>query len=223
MQFGPVRYTVDPKQLIAESGMAHIYRQRRTPFKLSADLVEALKVGDASPQEVYRALAEDEARNYMIFDDVLRSMDRGRCPVVLTTRRDHLENLHERFKPHVRNVVVLKGAMKASERRMAEELMARPADEERLILATGQFLGEGFDDARLDALFMTMPTIWEGTLEQYSGRLQRSYVGKSSVEVIDYVDEEEMLSRKAEDRMRVFKRLGFTIDAPDTSTPYTED
>jgi superfamily II DNA or RNA helicase len=222
MQFGPVRYTVDPKQLIAESGMAHIYRQRRTPFKLSAELVEALKVGDASPQEVYRALAEDEARNYMIFDDVLRSMDRGRCPVVLTTRRDHLENLHERFKPHVRNVVVLKGAMKASERRMAEELMARPADEERLILATGQFLGEGFDDARLDALFMTMPTIWEGTLEQYSGRLQRSYVEKSSVEVIDYVDEEEMLSRKAEDRTRVFKRLGFTIDAPDTSTPYTE-
>jgi hypothetical protein len=74
----------------------------------------------------------------------------------------HLDNLYERFKPHAKNVIVLKGAMKASERRLAEELMAKPADEERLILATGQFLGEGFDDNRLDALFMTMPTVWEG-------------------------------------------------------------
>ncbi|NTF17197.1 DEAD/DEAH box helicase family protein [Agrobacterium rubi] len=222
MQFGPVRYTVDPKQLIAESGMAHIYRQRRTPFRFSLEFAEAIRTGDASPQDVYRALAEDEPRNYMIFDDVLRSMDRGRCPVVLTTRRDHLDNLYERFKPHVKNVVVLKGAMKASERKLAEDLMTKPGDEERLILATGQFLGEGFDDARLDALFMTMPTIWEGTLEQYSGRLQRDYVGKSSVEVIDYVDEEEALSKKAADRTRVFKRLGFTIDEPDSSAPYAE-
>lgn len=222
MQFGQVRYKVDPRQMIAESGMAHIYRQRRTPFTFPPDLAEALRSGEASPQEVYRALAEDDARNYMIFDDVLRSMDRGRSPVVLTTRKDHLEDLYERFKPHVKNVVVLKGAMKASEKRRAEEQMARPDSEERLILATGQFLGEGFDDQRLDALFMTMPTIWEGTLEQYSGRLQRTYVGKSSVEVVDYVDEEETLSRKAVDRTRVFKRLGFTIDTPDASAPYVE-
>jgi superfamily II DNA or RNA helicase len=158
----------------------------------------------------------------MIFDDVLRAMDRGRCPIVLTSRKDHLDNLYERFKPHAKNVIVLKGAMKASERRLAEELMAKPADEERLILATGQFLGEGFDDNRLDALFMTMPTVWEGTLEQYSGRLQRQYVGKASVEIIDYVDREEGLMRKADDRTKVFKRIGFTIADAETSKPYAE-
>jgi len=223
MHFGPVRYQVEPRQMIAESGIAHVYRQRNTSIRLPVDLAEAVRSGDAAPQEVYRALAEDEDRNYMIFDDVLRAMDRGRCPVVLTTRKDHLDNLYERFKPHVRNVVLLKGAMKAAERREAETLMAKPAGEERLILATAQFLGEGFDDPRLDALFMTMPTIWGGTLEQYAGRLQRQYEGKGSVEVIDYVDDDESFSRKAEQRGKVFRKLGFSIDKPDSSAPYMDD
>jgi superfamily II DNA or RNA helicase len=222
MQMGAIRYQVEAKQLIAESGMAHIYRQRKTAFKFSPELREMIDAKDYNSQDIIRALAEDEDRNYMIFDDVLRAMDRGRCPIVLTSRKDHLDNLYERFKPHAKNVIVLKGAMKASERRLAEELMAKPADEERLILATGQFLGEGFDDNRLDALFMTMPTVWEGTLEQYSGRLQRQYVGKASVEIIDYVDREEGLMRKADDRTKVFKRIGFTIADAETSKPYAE-
>ncbi|MCV9964922.1 DEAD/DEAH box helicase [Pararhizobium sp. BT-229] len=223
MHLGPVRYQVDPKQMIAESGMAHIYRQRKTKFRFSPDLAERIRAGDANSQEILRALGENEDRNYMIFDDVLRAMDRGRCPIVLTSRKDHLDNLYERFKPFAKNVVVLKGAMKASEKRAAEELMSRPENEERLILATGAFLGEGFDDPRLDALFMTMPTVWEGTLEQYSGRLQRQYVGKSSVEITDYTDDEPSLVKKAVARASVFKRLGFTVAEAETSEPYSEE
>jgi superfamily II DNA or RNA helicase len=223
MNFGPIRYHIDSKRVIGESGIAHVYHQRRTAFRMPEELAQALRDGEASPQDLYRTLAHDADRNYMIFDDVLRAMDRGRCPVVLSNRRDHIDDLYERFKPFARHVVVLRGSMTAKEKRRAEELMAKPEDEERLILATSQFLGEGFDDARLDSLFLTMPTSWEGLLEQYAGRLQRQHENKTSVEVTDYVDVDDRSMQKAEDRRKIFKRIGFTIGDIVKDAPYVDD
>lgn len=62
-----------------------------------------------------------------------------------------------------------------------------PDDGERLILATGRYIGEGFDDARLDTLFLTMPIAWKRTLAQYIGRLHRQHDDKKDVVVVDYV------------------------------------
>ena len=93
----------------------------------------------------------------MIFDDVLTALEAGRSPVVLTERRDHLALLAERLARFAKNVIVLRGGMKTSERRQAMEAMAAvPEGEERVLLATGRYLGDGFDDARLDTLFLTM-------------------------------------------------------------------
>jgi superfamily II DNA or RNA helicase len=211
MNFGPIRYQVDSKQSIAESGMAHLYKVKRTGFRLSRELVEAMRETEVSHHEVYKEMAEDEDRNNMILNDVLRSMDRGRSPIVLTNRRDHIDCLYELFRKQTQNVVVLRGSMTTREKRAAEELMALPAEENRMILATSQFLGEGFDDARLDALFMALPTVWEGSLEQQAGRLQRKYVGKSSVEITDYLDDDDALFRKAVTRTDFFRSNGFTI------------
>jgi len=73
-----------------------------------------------------------------------------------------------------RNVIVLRGGMGTKYRRAAmDQLAPIPRDEERLVLATGRFVGEGFDHARLDTLFLTMPASWKGTLVQYVGRLLR--------------------------------------------------
>jgi hypothetical protein len=90
---------------------------------------------------------------------------------VLTERKDHLQAIAERLSRFAKNVIVLKGGMKAKERSQATEaLRAVPDGEERVIVATGRYLGEGFDDARLDTLFLTMPISWRGTLAQYAGR-----------------------------------------------------
>lgn len=137
---------------------------------------------------IYGALAADKARNALIVGDVLTAVRAGRHPVVLTERRDHLERLRDCLKPSAANLVVLRGGMSSGERRAAETAIQACNDGARLVLATGRHLGEGFDDPRLDTLFLTMPISWKGTLAQYVGRLHREHEGKSEIVVHDYID-----------------------------------
>jgi superfamily II DNA or RNA helicase len=113
----------------------------------------------------------------------------------------------------VRNVIVLKGGMGRKQRREANERMAAiAASEPRLILATGSYIGEGFDDARLDTLFLAMPISWKGTLQQYVGRLHRLHDGKRIVEVYDYVDADVlMLARMYGRRLTGYADMGYKI------------
>jgi superfamily II DNA or RNA helicase len=101
--------------------------------------------------------------------------------------------------------------MTAKERRgSAEQLASIPDTAERLVLATGRYIGEGFDDARLDTLFLAMPVSWKGTLIQYSGRLHRHHPKKTEVRVYDYVDREvPMLLRMFEKRLRGYRAIGY--------------
>ena len=72
---------------------------------------------------------------------------------------------------------------------MLERLGAIPDAEERLVLATGRYIGEGFDDARLDTLFLALPISWKGTLIQYAGRLHRPHPARREVRIFDYVED----------------------------------
>ena len=137
---------------------------------------------------MYRALAESDLRNDRIFDDVLRALEDGYHPLVLTERRDHLERLALRFHSFVRMVIVFRGSMPARERAAALTTLRSADPVERLVLATGRYLGEGFDCARLDTLFLTLPISWKGTLAQYVGRLHREHIDKHDVLVVDYVE-----------------------------------
>jgi superfamily II DNA or RNA helicase len=155
--------------------------------------------------------AHPTAASYTTPRDV-NSLEAARRPVILTERRDHLDYLRARFEKFTRNLVVLYGGMNAAERRAAEDGLKRPATEERLVLATGRYLGEGFDDASLDTLFLTMPISWRGTLAQYVGRLHREHHAKREVLVYDYVDSEvPMLARMALKRQTGYRSLGYEV------------
>ncbi len=195
MQCGPVRYRVDAKAQAATRAFTHTVNLRETGFRLPPEL----EMGGPPPMSsVYAALARNDKRNDIIFDDVLQSLKDGRRPVILTERRDHLDALRISFEKFTRHLVVLFGGMSAEERRASEEGLRRPDTEERLVLATGRYLGEGFDDACLDTLFLTMPISWKGTLAQYVGRLHREHHAKREVIVYDYVDlSVPMLARMA--------------------------
>ncbi len=211
MQCGPVRYRVDAKSQAATRSFSHKVRLRETGFQHRPDQ-EAQ--GPSLMTALYAALAQDEKRNDLIFDDVLLSLEAGRRPVILTERRDHLEYFRTRLEKFTRNLVVLYGGMNATERRTADEGLKRPDTEERLVLATGRYLGEGFDDASLDTLFLTMPISWKGTLAQYVGRLHREHHAKREVVVYDYVDSGvPMLARMALKRQSGYRSLGYEVAA----------
>lgn len=209
MQCGPVRHRVNAKQQAAQRGFEHKVRIRLTEFALPASLDD----GRISMPALNAALAQDEARNDAIFDDVLKALDAGRCPLILTERRDHLDLLQNRFARFTKNLIVLHGGLSTVERRAAREAMRSSEERERLVLATGRFLGEGFDDPRFDTLFLLMPISWRGTLAQYVGRLHRDHDSKREVVVYDYVDSAvPVLARMAAKRAAGYRALGYVVE-----------
>ncbi|WP_284286221.1 TOTE conflict system archaeo-eukaryotic primase domain-containing protein [Alicyclobacillus fastidiosus] len=206
MQCGPVRYRVDAKSQAMKRPFTHVVIPRHTNFKLSDD-ESNLRI-----QQVYDRLLFDESRNDMIFDDLLSALDQGRSPILLTDRRSHLEYFEKRLKGFAKNIIVLRGGMGKKQLKVAQEkINAIPPGEERVILATGRFIGEGFDDERLDTLFLVLPISWKGTLQQYAGRLHRIYDLKDEVQIYDYVDDHvPMLSRMYQKRLKGYQAMGYT-------------
>lgn len=206
MQCGPVRHRVDPRTDALRRGIAHRVVLRDTAFRLDAT-AGAERV---SVPKIHARLALDDDRNALIVKDVSAAFANGRSILVLTERRDHVEILRRAFEQFTSRVVVLRGAMKPGERRAAGDQLRDSDPTPRIIVATGRFLGEGFDDPRLDTLFVAMPIAWKGTLAQYVGRLHREHEGKSEVVVYDYTDESvPVLARMAAKRRSGYRALGY--------------
>src|SRR3989441_10427961 len=205
MQLGPVRFAVDARSQAAQRPFDHRLIVRETAFghdrTVSVDSIQAL----------YAALAADEQRNRLILDDVTTALAERRAPILLTERKDHLDFLAASLRGAVRHLVVLRGGMTPTERHAATATLAAiPDAEPRLLIATGRYIGEGIDDARLDTLFLAMPISWQGTLVQYAGRLHRLYPGKPEVRIYDYVDRSvPLLARMFEKRLRGYRAIGY--------------
>jgi superfamily II DNA or RNA helicase len=205
MQLGPVRFAVDPKSHAACRPFEHKLITRETALCIDGAAQQA------GIQGIYAALASDESRNALILGDLMRALDEGRSSILLTERRDHLDYFAERLGNTTQRFTVLHGGMRVKERR---ELAARVAERAdgggHLVLATGRYIGEGFDNARLDTLFLAMPISWKGALVQNTGRLHRLYPGRKEVQVYDYVDREvPLLLRMFEKRLRTYRAIGY--------------
>ena len=218
MQCGPVRYCVQPKKQAQERPFSHAVLVRPTGFRSRQ---EPLHDTRAQFQALYGELIGEEGRNRLICSDVVAAVRLGRSPVVLTERTEHLEVLAEWLAPEVRHLIVLQGGMGKKRLKTAlERLAAVPVEEERVLLATGKYLGEGFDDARLDTLFLALPVSWRGTIAQYAGRLHRLHDGKVEVQVYDYADlDVPMLARMFERRCRGYEAIGYTVHLPASALP----
>jgi len=164
MQCGPARFSMSPRTMTETSPFEHKVIPRYTEFRTRPELT------DVTIQDIYAALVDDVARNEMITADLIRAVETGRSPLLLTGRTEHLQYFAANLESAVKHVFVLKGGMGKKQRRTTAEALACVAEgEPRVILATGSYIGEGFDDARLDTLFLAMPISWKGTLQQYVG------------------------------------------------------
>lgn len=218
MQCGPLRHRVNAKEQAASRPFEHIVLVRPTGFRTlrapNADL-------RAQFRELNDELVSDEDRTRLICQEIVQAVRDRRSPIVLTERNDHLDKLINHLLPEVRHVVVLRGGMGRKEMaKTRAQLAAIPDDEERLLLATGRYAGEGFDDARLDTLFLTSPVSWQGTIAQYVGRLHRLHDGKRQVRVYDYADlDVPMFSRMFDRRCKGYEAVGYTIQLPASAIP----
>jgi superfamily II DNA or RNA helicase len=203
MQLGQVAFAFDAKAEAAARPFEHSLIPRETGFTPSKP--------EISIQAIYRELASDRDRNDMIVRDVSYALAENRVPLVLTERKDHWEILADLLRGVSRHVIVMRGGMVAKESRATAARLSRQACAgERVIVSTGRYVGEGFDDARLDTLFLTMPVSWKGTLIQYAGRLHRLHPAKREVRIYDYVDVNvPMLGRMFERRLRGYRSLGY--------------
>jgi len=207
MQCGPIRFHLSAKKAAESSPLQHKVFPRITDFGWNRP------ENETAIQDIYAALIVSQDRNDLIVQDLQQALSSGRSPLVLTSRTEHLDYLAERLRGLCPHIFVLKGGMGAKQRkRLAESLAAVPCDEPRVILATGSYLGEGFDDARLDTLLLAMPISWKGTLQQYVGRLHRLHENKSEVHVYDYADVMvPMLARMYKKRLAGYSALGYTV------------
>ncbi len=207
MQCGPVRHKVDARQQAAARPFDHKVIFRHTAFRPAATTDERTPI-----QTLYTQLAADSMRNDLIVADAAVAITAGRSPVVISERREHVAVLAERLAACAQHVVVLQGGMGARQLHAAMESLATiPENETRVLVATGRYLGEGFDDARLDTLFLTLPISWRGTLAQYAGRLHRLHAAKREVLIYDYIDVHAPLFVKMAAKREVgYRSLGYS-------------
>ncbi len=201
MQLGPVRHVISGKAQAAARPFEHKLIVRETE----------LAVAEENPaiHTIYRTVAGDRARGELIARDVGLALDEGRCPIVLTERKDHLELLADLIGGVCPRVAVLRGGA-GSVRRARSATQSLSGAGPRVIVATGRYVGEGFDDPALDTLFLAMPISWKGTVIQYAGRIQRLHAGKREVRIYDYVDRNiPMLDRMFRRRLAGYRSIGY--------------
>jgi len=207
MQLGPIRFRTDAKIQAVKRSFKHFLVPKFTNFNLPRHLDEQ----ELSITDIYGALIENENRNGRILTDIRQALADGRHPLVLTGRKAHVEILANKLSEICSHVIVLVGGESVKKKREAlERLQTIPVEEPFVIVATGKYVGEGFDFPRLDTLFLTMPISWEGSLNQYAGRLHREFEGKKEVIIYDYIDiHVKMLERMYHKRSIGYTALGY--------------
>lgn len=182
MQCGEIRYSADSKSQQAQQSFRRLLIPRFTSHR-------NLKADGGNYAQVIDELIENESRNKLILDDVASNLAEGRTPIILTARTAHVDLLAEECRKICPNVIRLVGNDSAKAKREAmAQLRHVPTDEPLVVVATGKYVGEGFDLPRLDTLLLALPISWKGLIAQYTGRLHRNYPGKTETRIYDYID-----------------------------------
>jgi superfamily II DNA or RNA helicase len=207
MQCGPIRYRDDAKLQAEKRPFDHFIIPRFTSLRAPLGRNEQ----ELTIQDYYSEIVVNEMRNQLIIDDVVNSHQQGRSCLVLTERTAHVKLLAKALSEKIPEVISLTGKMGT---KVTGEIFKRisetPAERQLTLVATGKFIGEGFDEPRLDTLFLTMPISWKGTIQQYAGRLHRLFADKKEVQIYDYVDIHlKMLEKMYGRRLNGYASIGY--------------
>lgn len=209
MQCGDIRVRVSNKELKQNKEMEHTVIVKKTNYKyIPTEERDKIQIS-----EILSDMCHNVFRNSLIIEDIGKCISEGRIPIVLTERVEHLNILREQLEYMNVPVVIYKGNMGKKKTKEIQDIL-KEADENnksRIILATSSSIGEGFDDSRLDTLFLTMPVSWKGRIIQYVGRLHREHEDKEKVIVYDYLDNMKVLEKMYNRRIKGYKIAGYEI------------
>src|SRR6266498_146760 len=210
LQCGPIRHTMAS----IENSFSRTLFIRETLFNFSED-------ENATIQEIFRHLVKDDVRNELIQTDVCQALTEGRRCLILSHWKEHCELIADALRKRGKTPLFLSGTMnKKTRSAVLESLQDRPSDKELLVIATGQYLGEGFDCPQVDTLFLAFPLSFKGKLVQYVGRALRNHEDKTSVRVYDYVDTRVPILRKMyAKREKTYRSLRFAPENNRTKEP----
>ena len=206
MQCGPIRFSADAKSQMITQSFERYLIPRFTSYRSITDDKQSITT-------LYQLLSEDEIRNTLIVEDVCKAVEAGRTPIILTNRTTHVTILAEKLRDKVKNVVTLTGTGSTKEKRETLQHLYEISKEEPLVIvATGKYVGEGFDYPRLDTLFLALPVSWKGLVVQYAGRLHRENDGKKDVRIYDYIDiHEPVCDNMYRKRLKGYASIGYKI------------
>ena len=204
MQCGPIRFSADAKSQIAKQSFDRYLIPRFTSYRSITEDRQTITA-------MYQSLSEDTVRNNLIVNDICKVVDSGRTPIILTNRTSHVTLLAEKLKTTIPNVITLTGSGTTRDKRDALlRLQAISPSEPLVIVATGKYVGEGFDYPRLDTLFLALPISWKGLVAQYAGRLHRENEGKKDVRIYDYIDiHEPVCDSMYRKRLKGYASIGY--------------
>jgi superfamily II DNA or RNA helicase len=211
MHCGPIRYRDDAKKQAEKRPFDHYIVPRFTSFRIHSLAEKEEK--EWTIQELYAEIVNNEIRNQLIVDDVSECHQKGKNCIVLTERVEHVKILAEMLRPKIPDAISVTGGMGTKDtREILQRITESPKDKPITIIATGRFIGEGFDEPQLDTLFLAMPISWKGTLQQYAGRLHRLFEGKKEALIFDYIDiYVRMFERMYNRRLSGYASIGYKM------------
>lgn len=206
MQCGPIRYSAEAKSQLAKQTFKRWLIPRFTAYRDLSD-------SSSTYAQIVQSLATDEARNALIVEDVCKTLAVGRSLIVLTTLTSHVEQLSQLLSTCCKNIITLVGSESMKDKRQKMDRLAELSPKEPLVVvATGHYVGEGFDYPRLDTLFLVSPVSWKGIIAQYAGRLHREYHGKTDVRIYDYIDIRlPLCERMYQRRLKGYAAIGYQL------------
>jgi superfamily II DNA or RNA helicase len=211
MHCGPIRYRDDAKKQAEKRPFKHFIVPRFTSFRIH-ELTEK-EEKEWTIQELYAEIVSNEMRNQLIVDDVFDCYKSGKNCMVLTERVEHVRILSGMIVGKIPDVISVTGGMgHKSTLETMQKISTAPIEKPLTLVATGRFIGEGFDEPRLDTLFLAMPISWKGTLQQYAGRLHRLFEGKKEALIFDYIDiHVRMFERMYNKRLSGYASIGYKM------------
>ena len=164
-----------------------------------------------SYSEMINTLLCNEERNNLITDNINKAINDNKNILVLTDRIEHINILKEKLN-NITNLFVINGSLSTSEKKTFFSKLDN-IENGFVILSTGKYIGEGFDEKKLNTLFIVSPFRWSGTLDQYVGRLNRKDENKNEVSVYDFIDiKVNIFNNMFDERLRGYKRNKYIIN-----------